>query len=59
MAKRGRPVDPNAKRDSIKLRISSEEADMLNRMSKETGRLRSDILLEGVRAEIARKGGDI
>ena len=58
MAKRGRPVDPNAKRDSIKLRISAEEADMLNRMSKETGRLRSDILLESVRAEIAKSGGD-
>lgn len=54
MAKRGRPIKEDAKRDGINLRLSAEEAEMLTRLSEKSGRLRSDILLDGVRREIEK-----
>ena len=50
--KRGRPIDPNAKHDGIRLRLSSEETDMLRQLSKRTGKSKTDILLEPVRKEM-------
>jgi uncharacterized protein (DUF1778 family) len=52
--KRGRPIDPNAKRNGINLRLSREEAQTLGKMSKESGRSRTDILLDVVRKELGR-----
>ena len=53
--KRGRPIDPNAKRDGIRLRLSSEEADMLRQLSKRTGKSKTDILLGPVRKEMGKE----
>lgn len=52
MAKLGRPIKPDAKRDGINLRLSSEEASMLDELSRESGKCKTDILLENVRKEI-------
>lgn len=58
MAKLGRPIKPDAKRDGIKLRLSREEAAMLDELSRETGLCRTDILLENVRKEIESRRKD-
>lgn len=55
MAKRGRPIDPDAKRGSLHLRLSKEETEMLSVMSERTGRSKTDILLDSVRREIGKK----
>lgn len=52
--KRGRPIDPNAKRNGINLRLSAEEASMLGEMSEKSGKTRTDILLDSVRREIEK-----
>lgn len=54
MAKRGRPIKEDTKRDGINLRLSVEKAEMLTRLSEKSDRLRSDILLDGVRREIEK-----
>lgn len=53
--RRGRPIDPNAKRGTLHLRLSKEETDMLCAMSERSGRSKTDILLDGVRREIGKK----
>lgn len=52
--RRGRPRLEDAKRNGINLRLSADEANTLARMSRESGRSRTDILLESVRAEMRR-----
>lgn len=54
VAKRGRPIKEDTKRDGINLRLSVEKAEMLTRLSEKSDRLRSDILLDGVRREIEK-----
>lgn len=55
MAKRGRPIDPNAKRDSLHLRLSKEENEMLNKLSEKSGKSKTDLLLGFVRKEIKNR----
>ena len=53
--RRGRPIDPNAKRGILHLRLNKEETEMLSVMSERTGRSKTDILLDSVRREIGKK----
>ncbi len=48
----GRPRKDDAKREGITLRLSADEVDVLNKISRKTGRSRTDILLDGVRNEM-------
>ena len=54
MAKRGRPIKPDAKRDGINLRLSSDEIKMLNKLSERSGKSRTDILLDPIRRELEK-----
>ena len=62
MAKRGRPVDPNAKRDGINLRLSSEENSMLLELSKRSGKTRTSVMVDCLKNQYERtvgnRGGD-
>lgn len=53
--RRGRPIDPNAKRGTLHLRLSKEETEILSVISERTGRSKTDILLDSVRREIGKK----
>lgn len=48
MAKRGRPVKEDAKRDGYRLRLNEEERDMLDILKIKTGRSISEILRKGI-----------
>ena len=54
MAKRGRPVDPNAKRYGIRFRLREDQAKMLHAISKKTGRSRTDIFVDLMTKEYER-----
>lgn len=45
MAKRGRPVKPDAKQKSVMLRLNDKQASMLRDLSKRTGRNQTDIFV--------------
>lgn len=45
MAKRGRPVKPDAKRKRVMLRLNDKQASMLRDLSKRTGRNQTDIFV--------------
>lgn len=49
MSKRGRPVKEDGKHRKIQLRISEEEAKMLEYLCAETGENKSDTLRKGLR----------
>lgn len=54
MAKRGRPPKPDAKRDSIHFRLGKDESEMLNDLSKKTGKNKTDIFIGLVTKEYKR-----
>lgn len=54
MAKRGRPRDPNAKREGINFRLRKDQAEMLHDLSKKTGRSRTDIFVDLMTKEYER-----
>ena len=58
MAKRGRPVDPNAKREGINFRLRKDQAEMLHDLSKKTGRSRTDIFVDLMTREYERVIGE-
>lgn len=45
MARRGRPPKPDTKRDGIHFRLGKDQVEMLNDLSKKTGKSKTDILL--------------
>lgn len=54
MARRGRPPKPDAKRDSIHFRLGKDESEMLNDLSKKTGKNKTDIFIGLVTKEYKR-----
>lgn len=54
MAKRGRPRNPNAKRECINFRLRKDQAEMLHDLSKKTGRSRTDIFVDLMTREYER-----
>ena len=54
MAKRGRPPKPDAKRESIHFRLGKDESEMLNELSKKTGKSKTDIFIGLVMKEYKR-----
>ncbi len=58
MAKRGRPVKPDAKRKSVMLRLNDRQASMLRDLSKRTGRNQTDIFV-GLMEEEYKKNTDM
>ena len=54
MAKRGRPINPNAKREGINFRLRKDQAEMLHDLSKKTGRSRTDIFVDLMTREYER-----
>lgn len=54
MAKRGRPVDPNAKRCGIRFRLREDQAKMLYDLSKKIGKSRTDIFVDLMTKEYER-----
>ena len=57
MAKRGRPVKPDAKRKNVMLRLNNKQASMLRDLSKRTGRNQTDIFV-GLMEEEYKKNTD-
>lgn len=57
MAKRGRPVKPDAKRKNVMLRLNDKQASMLRDLSKRTGRNQTDIFV-GLMEEEYKKNID-
>jgi hypothetical protein len=57
MAKRGRPVKPDAKRKRVMLRLNDKQASMLRDLSKRTGRNQTDIFV-GLMEEEYKKNTD-
>lgn len=57
MAKRGRPVKPDAKRKYVMLRLNDKQASMLRDLSKRTGRNQTDIFV-GLMEEEYKKNTD-
>jgi hypothetical protein len=57
MAKRGRPVKPDAKRKNVMLRLNDKQASMLRDLSKRTGRNQTDIFV-GLMEEEYKKNTD-
>ena len=57
MAKRGRPVKPDAKRKNVMLRLNDKQARMLRDLSKRTGRNQTDIFV-GLMEEEYKKNTD-
>lgn len=49
--KRGRPKksETDAKRNPFKLRMTDEEIDILNKLSIETGKTKSEIVIEALK----------
>lgn len=58
MAKRGRPVKPDAKRKRVMLRLNDKQASMLRDLSKRTGRNQTDIFV-GLMEEEYKKNTDM
>ena len=58
MAKRGRPVKPDAKRKSVMLRLNDRQASMLRDLSKRTGKNQTDIFV-GFMEEEYKKNTDM
>lgn len=54
MAKRGRPPKPDAKRESIHFRLGKDESEMLNDLSKKTGKNKTDIFVGLITKEYKR-----
>lgn len=54
MKKRGRPIKPDAKRDRLQLRLSSDEAKMLAEITKKTGKSKTELLMDFVKSEYER-----
>lgn len=54
MAKRGRPPKPDAKRDNIHFRLRKDESEMLNDLSKKTGKSKTDIFMKLMTKEYER-----
>ena len=48
MKKRGRPIKEDAKRRAFNLRLTDDEAVMLNILSSETGKTMTEILRKGL-----------
>lgn len=57
MAKRGRPVKPDAKRKNVMLRLNDKQTSMLRDLSKRTGRNQTDIFV-GLMEEEYKKNTD-
>lgn len=57
MAKLGRPIKPDAKRDGVNIRLTKEESDMLRELSKKTGKTRTDIMVAGLKRIYRERGG--
>ena len=57
MAKRGRPVKPDAKRKNVMLRLNDKQASMLRVLSKRTGRNQTNIFV-GLMEEEYKKNTD-
>lgn len=57
MAKRGRPVKPDAKRKRVMLRLNDKQASMLRDLSKRIGRNQTDIFV-GLMEEEYKKNTD-
>ena len=57
MAKRGRPVKPDAKRKNVMLRLNDKQASMLRDLNKRTGRNQTDIFV-GLMEEEYKKNTD-
>lgn len=49
MAKRGRPIKEDAKRNVMHVRLNREENDMLHELSVVTGKTRSEILVDSLK----------
>ena len=58
MVKRGRPIKPDAKRDGMNIRLSSDENKMLWEIAEKTGKTRTDVLVDGLRREYERINRD-
>ena len=58
MAKRGRPVKPDAKRKNVMLRLNDKQASMLRDLSKRTGKNQTDIFV-GLMEEEYKKNTDM
>ena len=56
MAKRGRPVDPNSRRDQLVVRLNKDEINRLDAIGKSMGMNRSDTIRTLV--ETHEKKGD-
>lgn len=54
MARRGRPPKPDAKRDGIHFRLGKDQVEMLNDLSKKTGKNKTDIFIGLVTKEYKR-----
>ena len=54
MAKRGRPRNPNAKREVINFRLRKDQAELLHDLSKKTGISRTDIFVDLMTREYER-----
>lgn len=58
MAKRGRPIKPDAKRNGMNIRLSKEENEMLHELSKKSGKKRSEVLVTGLKKLYEMSGGE-
>lgn len=54
MAKRGRPIKPDAKRNGLNIRFGAEENDMLLKLSELTGKTRTEVFVDSLRQEYNR-----
>lgn len=54
MAKRGRPIDPNAKRDGIRFRLRADQVKMLRDLSEKTGKSRTELFVGLIEQEYER-----
>lgn len=54
MAKRGRPIKPDAKRNGLNIRFGTEENDMLLKLSELTGKTRTEVFVDSLRREYNR-----
>lgn len=54
MAKRGRPIKEDAKRDNIHFRIGKDESNMLTELIEHTNANRTDLFIDLLRKEYDR-----
>lgn len=51
MAKRGRPINPDAKRNGMNIRLSTEENAILFKLSEMTGKTRTEVLVDSMKKQ--------